>query len=145
MGFVARVAVDATIVTMPMETKRANVALVRHLLGRAPDPYQIFGSASVQNTATDIAQLKAASSKALSAIQNRKDLEARFYASEKKRNQKPTNFAFDLLKLTKKLGLGMSEKALVDHIFVRLEPQVQVRNPQNTVQLMDVLATFEVD
>ncbi|GFW13475.1 uncharacterized protein TNCV_1209411 [Trichonephila clavipes] len=41
----------------------------------------------------------------------------------------------------------MSEKALVDHIFVRLEPQVQdyvvVRNPQNTVQLLEVSAKFE--
>ncbi|GFS84242.1 uncharacterized protein TNCV_2365731 [Trichonephila clavipes] len=41
----------------------------------------------------------------------------------------------------------MSEKALVDHIFVRLEPQVQdyveVRNPLNTVQLLEVLAKFE--
>ncbi|GFY02622.1 uncharacterized protein TNCV_3505021 [Trichonephila clavipes] len=41
----------------------------------------------------------------------------------------------------------MSEKALVDHIFVRLEPQVQdyveVRNPENTVQLLEVLAKFE--
>ncbi|GFW46732.1 uncharacterized protein TNCV_2980881 [Trichonephila clavipes] len=40
----------------------------------------------------------------------------------------------------------MSEKALVDHIFVTLEPQVQdyveVRNPQNSVQLL-VLAKFE--
>ncbi|GFX57264.1 uncharacterized protein TNCV_2965431 [Trichonephila clavipes] len=41
----------------------------------------------------------------------------------------------------------MSKKALVDHIFVRLEPQVQeyvdVRNPQNTVLLLEVLAKFE--
>ncbi|GFX25609.1 uncharacterized protein TNCV_2082441 [Trichonephila clavipes] len=41
----------------------------------------------------------------------------------------------------------MPEKALVHHIFVRLEPQVQdyveVRNPQNTVQLLEVLAKFE--
>ncbi|GFV12020.1 uncharacterized protein TNCV_669511 [Trichonephila clavipes] len=41
----------------------------------------------------------------------------------------------------------MSEKALVDHIFVRLEPQVQdyveVRNPENMVQLLEVLAKFE--
>ncbi|GFV13258.1 uncharacterized protein TNCV_3655781 [Trichonephila clavipes] len=41
----------------------------------------------------------------------------------------------------------MSEKALVDHIFVRLEPQVQdyveVRNPQNAIQLLEVLAKFE--
>ncbi|GFW66913.1 uncharacterized protein TNCV_4687981 [Trichonephila clavipes] len=43
--------------------------------------------------------------------------------------------------------MGMSEKALVNHIFVRLEPQVQdyveVRNPQNVIQLLDVLAKFE--
>ncbi|GFW24926.1 uncharacterized protein TNCV_3846601 [Trichonephila clavipes] len=41
----------------------------------------------------------------------------------------------------------MSEKALVDHIFVRLEPQVQeyveVRYSQNTVQLLEILAKFE--
>ncbi|GFT44630.1 uncharacterized protein TNCV_5084141 [Trichonephila clavipes] len=41
----------------------------------------------------------------------------------------------------------MSEKALVDHIFVRLESQVQdyveVRNPQNAIQLLEVLAKFE--
>ncbi|GFS86197.1 uncharacterized protein TNCV_660831 [Trichonephila clavipes] len=41
----------------------------------------------------------------------------------------------------------MSEKALVDRIFVRLEPQVQdyveVRNPQTAIQLLEVLAKFE--
>ncbi|GFX77776.1 uncharacterized protein TNCV_1106931 [Trichonephila clavipes] len=39
-----------------------------HLLGRTLDWYQIFGSALVQNTATDFAQLKAALSKAFPAI-----------------------------------------------------------------------------
>ncbi|GFT90389.1 uncharacterized protein TNCV_3011981 [Trichonephila clavipes] len=41
----------------------------------------------------------------------------------------------------------MSEKALVDRIFVRLEPQVQyyveARNPQTAIQLLEVLAKFE--
>ncbi|GFT76249.1 uncharacterized protein TNCV_564381 [Trichonephila clavipes] len=41
----------------------------------------------------------------------------------------------------------MSEKALVDHFFVRLEPQLQdyveVRNPQTAIQLLEVLAKFE--
>ncbi|GFX74394.1 uncharacterized protein TNCV_3453421 [Trichonephila clavipes] len=41
----------------------------------------------------------------------------------------------------------MSAKALVDHIFVRLEPQVkdyvEVCNPQNAIQLLEVLAKFE--
>ncbi|GFX01471.1 uncharacterized protein TNCV_1864451 [Trichonephila clavipes] len=41
----------------------------------------------------------------------------------------------------------MSEEALVEHIFVRLELQVQdcveARNPQNMVQLLEVLSKFE--
>ncbi|GFW94929.1 uncharacterized protein TNCV_3398081 [Trichonephila clavipes] len=41
----------------------------------------------------------------------------------------------------------MSEEALVDHIFVRLEPQIQdyveVRNPRTKSQLLEVLAKFE--
>ncbi|GFW38713.1 uncharacterized protein TNCV_3880801 [Trichonephila clavipes] len=118
-----------------------------HLLGRALDWYQIFGSTLVQNTATDFVQLKAALSKAFPAIQNKKELETRFYASQQRQNQEPTDFVYDLLKLHKKLELGMSEKALVYHIFVRLEPQVQdyveVRNPQTAIQLLEVLAKFE--
>ncbi|GFU64658.1 uncharacterized protein TNCV_346351 [Trichonephila clavipes] len=115
-----------------------------HLLGRVQDWYQIFGSALVQNTATDFEQLKAALSKAITAIQNRRDLETRFCASQKSQNQEPTDFVYDLLKLNKKLEMGMSEKAPVDHIFVRVEPQVQdyveVQNPQNAVQLLEVLS-----
>ncbi|GFW13091.1 uncharacterized protein TNCV_3330231 [Trichonephila clavipes] len=41
----------------------------------------------------------------------------------------------------------MPEEALEDHIFVKLEPQVQeyeeVRNLQNTFQLLEVLSKFE--
>ncbi|GFU62390.1 uncharacterized protein TNCV_318941 [Trichonephila clavipes] len=41
----------------------------------------------------------------------------------------------------------MQEKAILDHIFVRFEPRVQVnvedQNPQNTVQLLEVLSKFE--
>ncbi|GFW95223.1 uncharacterized protein TNCV_314261 [Trichonephila clavipes] len=118
-----------------------------HLLGRALDWYQIFGSKLVQITATDFTQLKAALSKAFPAIQNRKDLETRSYASHQRQNQEPTDFVYDLFNLNKKLELRMSEKALVDHIFVRLEPQVQdyveVHNPQTAIQLFEVLAKFE--
>ncbi|GFU81677.1 uncharacterized protein TNCV_3645771 [Trichonephila clavipes] len=52
-----------------------------HLMGRALEWYQIFGSTLVQNTATDFTQLKAALPKAFPAIQIRKDLETRFYAT----------------------------------------------------------------
>ncbi|GFX49189.1 uncharacterized protein TNCV_5041831 [Trichonephila clavipes] len=79
--------------------------------------------------------------------ENKKELETRFYASQQRQKQEPTNFVHDLLKLNKKLELGMSEKTIVDHIFVRLEPQVQdnveVRNPQTAIQLLEVLAKFE--
>ncbi|GFX70523.1 uncharacterized protein TNCV_874971 [Trichonephila clavipes] len=65
---------------------------------------------------------------------------------QERRDQKPSDFIYDLLKLHKQLGLGMSEEALVDRIFVRIKPQVQdyvvVRNPQNTVQLLEVLSMF---
>ncbi|GFY27679.1 uncharacterized protein TNCV_241471 [Trichonephila clavipes] len=57
--------------------------------------------------------LKAALSKTFSAIQNRKELETRFYASQPRQNQEPTDFVYDLLKLQKKLDLEMLEKALV--------------------------------
>ncbi|GFX28326.1 uncharacterized protein TNCV_1125801 [Trichonephila clavipes] len=124
-----------------------NLGVQGHLLRRAQDWYQIFGPALVQDTAADFAQLKSALSKAFPAIGKKKDSEIRFYSSQQRRDQKPTDFIYDLLKLQKQLGLGMSEKALVDHIFVRIEPQVQdyveVRNPQNTVQLLEVLSKFE--
>ncbi|GFV80675.1 uncharacterized protein TNCV_4618371 [Trichonephila clavipes] len=118
-----------------------------HLLRSAQDWYQIFGSALMQNTATEFAQLKEALSKAFPVIRNKKYLEIKFYASQQRRDQEPTDFVYYLLKLNKKLELGMSEEALVDHIFVRIKPQVQdyveVRNPQNTVQLLEVLSKFE--
>ncbi|GFU23514.1 uncharacterized protein TNCV_3537291 [Trichonephila clavipes] len=111
-----------------------------HLLGRAQVWYQIFGSALVQNTATDFAQFTAALSKAFPAIRNKKDLEKVLCIPTEKGVQELTDFGCNLLNLHKKLELGMSEKALVDHIFIILEPQVQdyveVGNPQNTVQLL---------
>ncbi|GFX70273.1 retrovirus-related Pol polyprotein from transposon 297 [Trichonephila clavipes] len=141
------VGIDNQIKLLEIPSNLSCAYLKGHLLVRALDWYQIFESALVQNTATDFAQLKAALSKAFPAIQNRKDLETRFYASQQRQNQEPTDFVYELLKLQKKLELGMSEKALVDHIFVRLEPQVQdyveVRNPQNAIQLLEVLAKFE--
>ncbi|GFT93021.1 uncharacterized protein TNCV_4659511 [Trichonephila clavipes] len=91
--------------------------------------------------------LRTPESSIVESIQNKKELENRFYVSQQRQNQEPNDFVYDLLKLHKKLELGMSEKALVHHIFVRLEPQVQdyveVRNPQTAIQLLEVLAKFE--
>ncbi|GFX28897.1 uncharacterized protein TNCV_4251361 [Trichonephila clavipes] len=118
-----------------------------YLLARALDWYQKFVSALVQNIARNCEQLKAALSKAFPAIQIKKEFETRFYASQQRQNQEPTDFVYDMLKLNKKLELGLSAKALVDHIFVRLERQVhayvEVRNPQTTIQLLKVFAKFQ--
>ncbi|GFU70507.1 uncharacterized protein TNCV_2511631 [Trichonephila clavipes] len=126
--------IDNQIKLLEISSDLSFAYLKGHILGRALDWYKIFGSALVQNTATDFAQLKGALSKAFPAIQNKTELETRFYASQQRVNQEPTDFVYDLLKLNKKLKLGKSEKTLVDHIFVRLEPQVQdyveVRNPK---------------
>ncbi|GFW03947.1 hypothetical protein TNCV_2050631 [Trichonephila clavipes] len=35
-----------------------------------------------------------------------------------RRDQEPKDFTYDLIKLQKELGLGMSEEALLDHTFV---------------------------
>ncbi|GFS71048.1 uncharacterized protein TNCV_1585241 [Trichonephila clavipes] len=53
-----------------------------HLLDRARDWYAIFGSALVQNTDTDFAQLKATLTKNFTIVRNRKDLETRFHSSQ---------------------------------------------------------------
>ncbi|GFV62921.1 uncharacterized protein TNCV_5084041 [Trichonephila clavipes] len=59
-----------------------------HLLGRAQDWYQIFGSTLEQNSAMDFVQLKRALSEAFPVIRN-KDLEVKFYASQQRREQAP--------------------------------------------------------
>ncbi|GFY46063.1 uncharacterized protein TNIN_18101 [Trichonephila inaurata madagascariensis] len=138
---------DNQIKLLEIPSDLACAYLKGHLLGRARDWYKIFGSALVQNTDTDFAQLKAALTKNFPVVRNRKDLESQFYASQQNRDQDPTDFIYDQLKVHKKLGLSMPKEALVDHIFVRLEPQVQdyveVRNPKTTAQLLEVLAKFE--
>ncbi|GFS73304.1 uncharacterized protein TNCV_4711851 [Trichonephila clavipes] len=85
-----------------------------HILGRARDWYDIFASALVQNTATDFAQLKAALTKNFPVVRNRKDLETQFYASQQNRDQDPTDFIYDQLKVHKKLGRPGNQNAVAD-------------------------------
>ncbi|GFW98260.1 uncharacterized protein TNCV_995511, partial [Trichonephila clavipes] len=69
------------------------------------------------------------------------------FPNPERRGQKPTDFIYDLLKVHKKLGLKTSKEALVEHIFARLEPQVQdyveVRNSTTTAKLLQVMSKFE--
>ncbi|GFW90493.1 uncharacterized protein TNCV_2839401 [Trichonephila clavipes] len=122
-------------------------ANTRNLFEPARDWDDIFGSALVQYKATDFAQLKTALTKNFPVVRIRKDSESQFYASQQKRDPDPTDFIYDQLKVHKKIRLSMPEEALLDHIFVRLEPQVQdyveVRNRKTTAYLLEVLAKFE--
>ncbi|GFW65972.1 uncharacterized protein TNCV_587981 [Trichonephila clavipes] len=110
------------------------------------DWFEIFGSALVQGMAADFTQLKGALNENFPAIRN-KELEVKFYSAHQSRDQEPSDFIYDLLKVHKKLGLKMSEEGLVEHILVRFEPQVQdyveVRNPTTTDKLLQVLSKFE--
>ncbi|GFX65801.1 uncharacterized protein TNCV_2043341 [Trichonephila clavipes] len=74
--------IDKQIKLLEIPSDLSCAYLKGHLLGRAKYWKQIFESALLQNIAMDFAQLKAALPKAFPAIQNRKDLETRFYASQ---------------------------------------------------------------
>ncbi|GFX59193.1 uncharacterized protein TNCV_937081 [Trichonephila clavipes] len=120
---------------------------VSHLLDRARDWYEIFGSTLVQDTDTDFAQLKEALAKNVPVVRNRKDLEVKFYSTLQIRAQEPNDFMYDVLKANKKLRVKMSEEALMEHIFSRLEPHVldyvEVGNPTTMARLTQVMVKFE--
>ncbi|GFW76410.1 uncharacterized protein TNCV_1581891 [Trichonephila clavipes] len=93
-----------------------------HLRDKTNDCYEIFGSNLVQETATDFLQLKEALTENFPVVQNRNDLELKFYLVHQK-------------------------EALVEHVFARLEPQVQdyveIRIPTTTAKLLQVMSKFE--
>ncbi|GFS91701.1 retrovirus-related Pol polyprotein from transposon 297 [Trichonephila clavipes] len=78
---------------------------------------------------------------------NRSELETRFYSSSQKHNQNPSDFVYELLKIHKILKIEMTEEKLIDHIISRLEPQildyVEVRNPQTTSNLLQIIDKYE--
>ncbi|GFS48550.1 uncharacterized protein TNCV_309791 [Trichonephila clavipes] len=91
---------------------------------------------AIEDKATDYAHLKQALSEQFPVVRNRSELETRFYSSSQRRDQQPSDFIYELLKIHKVLKLEMSEEKLIDHVVSRLEPQVldyvEVRHPQNT-------------
>ncbi|PRD22095.1 UNVERIFIED_CONTAM: hypothetical protein NCL1_50035 [Trichonephila clavipes] len=84
--------IDNQILLLEIPSDLSCAYLKGHLLGKAQDWYQIFGSTLVQNTATDFAQSQAALSKAFPAIHNKKYLEIKFYVSQQRRGQEPNRF-----------------------------------------------------
>ncbi|GFV00633.1 retrovirus-related Pol polyprotein from transposon opus [Trichonephila clavipes] len=118
-----------------------------HLKGRALDWFEVLGYKVIEDKATDYAHLKKALSEQFPVVRNRSELETRFYSSSQRRNQQPSDFIYELLKIHKVLKLEMSEEKLIDHVVSRLEPQildyVEVRHPQNTANLLQIVDEYE--
>ncbi|GFX77423.1 uncharacterized protein TNCV_2956211 [Trichonephila clavipes] len=118
-----------------------------HLTGWALDWFQVLGSRVVEDKATDYVHLKQALSEQFPVVRNRSELEARFFASFQKHNQKPSDFVYDLLKIHKILKHEMTEEKLIDHFISRLEPQildyVEVRHPQTPSNLLQIIDKYE--
>ncbi|GFU98630.1 retrovirus-related Pol polyprotein from transposon 297 [Trichonephila clavipes] len=118
-----------------------------HLKGRALDWFEVLGYRVIEDKATDYAHLKKALSEQFPVVRNRSELETRFYSSSQRRDQQPSDFIYELLKIHKILKLKMSEEKLIDHVVSRLEPQildyVEVRHPQNTANLLQIVDKYE--
>ncbi|GFY01015.1 uncharacterized protein TNCV_1364201 [Trichonephila clavipes] len=115
--------------------------------GRPLDWYEVLAYRVVEDKATDFAHLKQALSEQFPVVRNGLELETRFYSSSQKHNQNPSDFVYDVLKINKILKLEMTGEKLIDHIIIRLEPQildyVEVRNPQTTSNLLQIIDKYE--
>ncbi|GFW58930.1 uncharacterized protein TNCV_4735841 [Trichonephila clavipes] len=118
-----------------------------HLKGRALDWFEVLGYRVIEDKTTDYAHLKQALSEQFPVVRNRSELETRFYSSSQRRDQQPSDFIYELLKIHKVLKLEMSEEKLIDHVISRLEPQildyVEVRHPRNTANLLQIVDKYE--
>ncbi|GFV22571.1 uncharacterized protein TNCV_2077631 [Trichonephila clavipes] len=117
------------------------------LKGRALDWFEVLGYRVIEDKATDYAHLKQALSAQFPVVRNRSEVETRFYSSSQRRDQQPSDFIYELLKIHKVLKPEMSEEKLIDHVVSRLEPQildyVEVRHPQNTANLLQIVDKYE--
>ncbi|GFU79047.1 uncharacterized protein TNCV_2839781 [Trichonephila clavipes] len=136
---------SATAVVIPAQL--ACAYLKGHLKGRALDWFEVLGYRAIEDKTTDYAHLKQALSEQFPVVRNRSELETRFYSSSQRRDQQPSDFIYELLKIHKVLKLEMSEEKLIDHVVRRLEPQildyVEVRHPRNTANLLQIVDKYE--
>ncbi|GFV39904.1 uncharacterized protein TNCV_1850411 [Trichonephila clavipes] len=139
--------IDNNLAYYEIPAQLACAYLKGHLKGRALDWFEVLGYRVIEDKATDYAHLKKALSEQFPEVRNRSELETRFYSSSQRRDQQPSDFIYELLKIYKVLKLEMSEEKLIDHVVSRLEPQildyVEVRHPQNTANLLQIVDKYE--
>ncbi|GFT22477.1 uncharacterized protein TNCV_3274411 [Trichonephila clavipes] len=139
--------IDHNLAYYEIPAQLACAYLKGHLKGRALDWFEVLGYRVIEYKTTDYAHLKQALSEQFPVDRNRSELETRFYSSSQRRDQQPSDFIYELLKIHKVLKLEMSEEKLIDHVVSRLEPQildyVEVRHPRNTANLLQIFDKYE--
>ncbi|GFV86035.1 uncharacterized protein TNCV_670321 [Trichonephila clavipes] len=139
--------IDHNLAYYEIPAQLACAYLKGHLKGRALDWFEVLGYRVIDDKTTDYAHLKQALSEQFPVVRNRSELETRFYSSSQRRDQQPSDFIYELLKIHKVLKLEMSEEKLIDHVVSRLEPQildyVEVRHPRNTANLLQIVDKYE--
>ncbi|GFX95921.1 uncharacterized protein TNCV_2085011 [Trichonephila clavipes] len=139
--------IDHNLAYYEIPAQLACAYLKGHLKGRALDWFEVLGYRVIEDKTTDYAHLKQALSEQFPVVRNRSELETRFYSSSQRRDQQPSDFIYELLKIHKILKLDMSEENLIDHVVSRLEPQildyVEVRHPRNTDNLLQIVDKYE--
>ncbi|GFY18120.1 uncharacterized protein TNCV_2045291 [Trichonephila clavipes] len=139
--------IDHNLAYYEIPAQLACAYLKGHLKGRALDWFEVLGYRVIEDKTTDYAHLKQALSGQFPVVRNRSELETRFYSSSQRRDQQPSDFIYELLKIHKVLKLEMSEEKLIDHVVSRLEPQildyVEVRHPRNTANLLQIVDKYE--
>ncbi|GFX65094.1 uncharacterized protein TNCV_452321 [Trichonephila clavipes] len=139
--------IDHNLTYYEIPAQLACAYLKGHLKGRALDWFEVLGYRVIEDKTTDYAHLKQALSEQFPVVRNRSELETRFYSSSQRRDQQPSDFIYELLKIHKVLKLEMSEEKLIDHVISRLEPQildyVEVRHPRNTANLLQIVDKYE--
>ncbi|GFT25281.1 uncharacterized protein NPIL_241561 [Nephila pilipes] len=135
--------IDNKVLYFKIPTNLACAYIKGHLIRRAEDWFEVIGSSYGIGTATDFAQLKQALINSSPVVRNRSELEAEFYSSHKVRSQAPSDFLYKLLKIQEILNFEMTQESLLNHIIMRLSPQVmdnvEVRNPTTKAQLLQLI------
>ncbi|GFV15981.1 uncharacterized protein TNCV_4240241 [Trichonephila clavipes] len=104
--------IDHNLAYYEIPAQLACAYLKGHLKGRALDWFEVLGYRVIEDKTTDYAHLKQALSEQFPVVRNRSELETRFYSSSQRRDQQPSDFIYELLKIHKVLKLEMSEEKI---------------------------------
>ncbi|GFY23993.1 uncharacterized protein TNCV_4896741 [Trichonephila clavipes] len=130
--------IDHNLAYYEIPAQLACAYLKGHLKGRALDWFEVLGYRVIEDNTTDYAHLKQALSEQFPVVRNRSELETRFYSSSQRRDQQPSDFIYELLKIHKVLKLEMSEEKLIDHVISRLEPQILIMSKLDIHEILPI-------